>query len=1679
MIFSDDKLNEVDPILQVDQEAQEAVTTYAIPDRALRVEAATLSLLEANDESAIDKFDSFANTPRDMQPSWISQQGERMQKQYDDYMRTGLVSILGDQSVSMAQKEAIVNTARNQSFGAPDASSTLYQAGLISPSKGETETGSKVRESMAMSALKASEFLEERQSIVNAAIGKREGSTQQVLDFLSLFVPLEAGITAGKVAKKRGDNAAAAGLLPGTYMKQLSDHLRSLPIEQQKSFVTELSQIVSSSSGLTTSKNQIRTEVWLNDIIGGVSTSGEWVENIFNILDIVGLGKAATSIGDITKAAKVGATTLAEGARSRMAQNTSEWFERTGRDIPMDTAPKVSPEAARALNGEAKVVSKPTFNKNIEKAQALETEVKTLSDSLPLKLDRDTLEQTRSDLQSLQAQKPKLPSRASPDELTRHLETKRANEEAITELRTRLEGHNQALKAEEAIPELKTEIDKLKSSIQLEPEPMNPMAAAISRAFNQGTMFTHNPRSGASILHLTNPEKSRALHAQLVVAQDDMLAQALHGTPRTEALVKGVSPQVTDVTGRVKKVTDDVEQGVRGIISEQLDGAIKNIRDGFRYTAVELASGRANVVKDYTEATGLKINDAMTSIAWEGDTLKMSGVYTNGQGGWSSSEDAIAQARYALRDRGVTDDMIEVMRLDGDEYVPVKKEDVAGIEGAYAIRLNVTDRITDADVTDWDKLDVKRNFLDRFFGSGSNKHGSANRFLFDPNSSLHKTLTGSMAVSDDKASLVTSRLLELFETFTDKYVKLPAAVKSDVDAYIREANVYELAFDPLALSNRFTPDVVDMLKGWRDAWDTMYNLENRDVISALNRDGYKLFKGANIEAVVKERPKRFENNVVYDPGLDLNKKLTNDEIDTIYNQGGYIGEFRRPLDINGKVMEFMIVRNTPNEFARKMTDNDRILNYREGYYQVSYKTPKFIDETYTDSAGIERTRTVGVAGTIKEAKEAVTQLQTQTTTSTFKYRGDERNIRRSADAYWDVNQSSGRLAQRHRGKLLENSVGFKTYGADDFIENPADAAVRASTSMGGRIAMQETIATAKERFMRQYGDLIAGPDFNKKFPSSRDQLIMKGEDTTSTLADARTTWEYINYMEAGYINAMDEILKKSFNIIADAFGEGGVQSVEKAARFMSEVNITGKIKGAVFASYLATNPLRQWVVQTNQSLRLAGYSHIHYPKVMDLLGSYVTGSKAPRHQDFKDFWDSTGMTESIQRSNLIRGTLLEAAGRQNIVQRASDAVVSTGRKLGYDLGENFNNMASAAAVFEKYTREGKNTRDLTVRAEMQAEVRALNRNMNYAGDMPYNQNALAVAFTYLQVPHKFLLQWADRSLSPAERARLIAADLTLWGLPTAALAEVAGYDILPENDNLREVIVDGLQSWFINKSLTELMGQKTGIDFSSLAPYDMDSWNKMISGLLFDEGISALITNAPAGRVLGLSQDSRLGYALTTSAMFFKDLDQEAYEGVGIGNVADAWARMSSGYSNFQEARIMHQLGRVIDKQGRNVDDSINQAESLAKVFGFGTKDSKQYYETIIQTGKITKNWEDTAKADAKKTMQMIRGLNDGDVQGARAVAMISQVFADSTNFPSKQAHLKYLAALQTETMKPAWLTVQEKLVKVAGYPDPENSYVDLAKQSPLSEDDKAIVENAMKKNFQQWKELEEANKGK
>ena len=1668
------------PILYRDPEGQSEVQTYAIPDRALNVEAATLALLEDSDSQGLNKFGMYQALPRDQKVEWIDDARSNAQRRYDEFVRSGLSGVLSDTSIPAQARMDILDKAPTTKYAPDDSAAILNQAGALSPSEGETGRGSEVRSVFAEQALKAWKYVDDKQDAVNAAVNRRDGVLGQVTDTMSmLLVPLQDSIAAAKISREAGGSRAKAVTLPGSYIQDLNKKFLEMSLDERVEFTRTIADIVSKSSGIMSSSNQLRADAIIQQITDeqGMSNTEAWFSNILNLADLVGVGIGAKST---LKAGSTAARNFASRTRAaRDALNESrDWFTRAGRDVPMESG---VPSDVN-VTGDSRV-SPPQTSKNQPTIEALEQELIQNKETAKGIIPRDAYEEARSSLELLKGNKERMGSSASPAEVGSFIRRQEERKARIAELQATVDGHEAAVRASDNIADIETRIDGLRKNDELVQTEKNPIASAIDRAYSQSFIATSHPRAPGNILSASNFDKGRTLYAQTVMDESGQLAEALYGTNRTEAVVSQVSPQFTDATGRVTRKMDNPEVTLRKLYTEGMGTVANSLRDGLRYTPAEMAAARASVVNDYTDATGMVLNDAMSSFRFDGDKVKVSGVYTNGQGGWTSSEDAIAQAKFATRNRPITDDSFTVMRLEGDEFVPVDRAAVAGKEGVYAIKMDLEDLITDRDVKRtvdgknepaWDALDVKRNWLDRFSGSGRNAQGSVNRHVFEPNSSLHKTLTGSMTVAEDKSSVVNEFLLNRFKNFSDQYVKLDKAMKGRVDEYIRQANVQELPFDATALRNQFPAHVVDMLRDWRDAWDGMYILENSDVMKSLNHEGYQFFQNANLEAVVRKAHSGFVDAKVYDPATDTVRKLSTVERQQLTQGGGYIGQFRSSMNLNGEDVDFMMIRNTPTEYARAFNGNDRILEYREGYYQVSYKTPKFVEETYVDTTGKTVSRAVQVAGSTKDAQAIADRMTVSNPTRKYTVRGDERKIDRNRDVYWELNNSFGRIAQRHRGKLLENTVGIQYSGADDFILNPADSAVRASLSLGGRMAMRDAITTAKTRFLDQFGHLLSRQDNGAiLFPASRDQIYKKGEYTTKELADARTTWEYINYMENGYINAMDESIKMGFNYLADLAGLKGYDTVEKLANGASDINITGKIKGGVFLSYLATNPLRQIFVQGGQSLRLAGYSHVHLPKVLAIQTEAIMNPNSA----FAKFLDETGMIQSIQRNNLIRGTLLEASNRQTVTGRMAEKGVSAVRKVGFDLGESVNTQIAAAAVWEKYTREGRNVSDSTVRAEMHAEIRALNRNMNRAGDMPYNHNFLALLFTYMQVPHKFALQWADRALTPTERTRLIAADLTMWGLPAGIGTWVAQQEFMEDFPDLKDIVEEGAMGFTINQTLSQAYGQKVGIDLSSMAPYDLTGFGDIMVGMAGDKGWSNMLAETPAGRVLGLGENSRLGFAIQTTSRFFSDLKGNELEKVQIGDVADSWLRLSSGWTNAQEAIIMHQLGKVVDKQGRTVDDSVNMPEVVAKVLGFGTKDTKQYYESVIKANDSVKKVQERAKEDVKQTMLMIRHMTKGDVQGAQSIALFTQALSDRSNFPNDMLYRQYLAKVKSELA----LTANSKMMKTFTSKIVPETVDDLAmavRGSPLNAEEKEAVNSTLKKLRDGFAEMEAANKG-
>lgn len=1065
-----------------------------------------------------------------------------------------------------------------------------------------------------------------------------------------------------------------------------------------------------------------------------------------------------------------------------------------------------------------------------------------------------------------------------------------------------------------------------------------------------------NPASPAEILATTNPEKARTAFEAVVKSEGDDVAEALHGVSKEQAVTNNTFPQVAVPNGSVQTKVIDIDRNLRKElnISDDLVEMVHNT-GAIEMTRAEKAAVRSHIQHKFENAEGLHMVPNMGTFDLVGRQVKISATYGLPEGGFLRAEDAYRQAQLATREYGILDDEITILKKEGLNHVPIDKNSFDGAEGHYLVKIDSTQDISMGDVTKLgvaEAFDVKRNWFDRIPQFVSRNKGSVSRWLADPASMLHKNLSGAAVVAEDQVARFDKFMLQMADEYAKKWESFKAPRQAKIDDYLKEANYNGVKFDVTDMVARgFTEKEIDAVRSWRKYWDSHFYLENYDLIRTLNAQGYQLFKNNVTELYAKPIPKNQNLGNVYDPALDtvlVHSKIQGDEL---YGSGGTYARLRRPVDINGVTVEHMIVRNTPSEYLRKFRDTDQVLNYREGYYQIAYSAPKFVDEAVRGATGkVEYYKAIAVAGDTKEAEffaQRMASTNGKKLGEDYRVRGDDRAMSRGDDGWWDVNSAAGRIAQRHRGKLLEDGGGLNHLGDGSYIVSPVDSAIKAARSIAGRTVTRPMLETAKSRFMQQYERFLMSDEMGGvKWPANVDQIGAKGEFVTKELADARTTYEYINYLENGYINGMDQATKALFYSISDAAGKAGLSKIERAALAVGDTSITGLAKNSVFSAYLAANPLRQWIVQTHQVVRTAAYN----PKgwldgsIVKLVGEFAASKVSPtKTSEFTKFINDSGLLDAVDKQNLVRGSLLAAADSSNKLLTTAKAPLTFMRRIGFDIGEQGNLLGHAAAVYDKYKREGKNLLDKATRDEAYSEIRAISYDMNFAGDMPYNQTTPALLLQFMQVPHKAMLQATNRRIPLDARMQMIAADLVLWGTPAASIAAFYGMEILPKNETARELVVNGLESVMLNTMFDMMAGDDTRIDFTSLAPYDMTGWGKFASAI-WTEGLQTVILNSPAGSLLFKdgSQGKKVIQSLGRWFNAFED-DEETPE--TFLSVADEVAKMSSGYNNIIKARLLLDMRKRLDQYGNQVDDKVTKYEAWAQALGFGTMDSHNLYK--------------------------------------------------------------------------------------------------------------------------------------
>jgi hypothetical protein len=1144
------------------------------------------------------------------------------------------------------------------------------------------------------------------------------------------------------------------------------------------------------------------------------------------------------------------------------------------------------------------------------------------------------------------------------------------------------------------------------------------------------------PTAPIKVVTEANPEEAKTLHAQTVLDESDVSSNAIYGTNRDEAVVDAHAPQPRNEEGIVEGKIFDPDQKVREIdmASGNIDLSVEELSAAMKATENSL-----NRVGSLT----LRENESLPATKIDDTSFEYTNTYGPGDGVFTDAKNAIESTLFAFRSQGITGDNLTLMQKVGNEYVPTTLKEVEAKEALRAEYVRKRKKLPDElkrnsllkdylvqvkakkDVDlyniEYDKnLEVKWNVFDRIvnFISGNKGDSSLSRNLLDPQSMLAPHITKAASVSVDRAAALEKSLTNVAERFSTPYAKLPSERQELIQSIIKDQNYQEKYFSYKELKAMGVQDEeMGMLKAWKETWDNIWWLENKDLVKTLKASGYQRYIDTVNKTDLVARPigkKTALNNVVkvYNPATGKVEGLTSDAVEALYDGGGTVSKTRQTEELDGKVFDYVIAENQIGKsHMRELLDTDHILAYKEGYYTVRYKDPHFIEKQWVDGVTGKPTRTMALktASNVKDAELIADNYNKANKESGVRYisrSNKDLSSQELEDSLWSIQTNSGRTSQRLRGerlKTVDTDLADNSLGA---IQGPVEALLNSARSISRRSSMRDFIERYKLRYMEQYGDMLPSDGMGGvRMPRNSAEIdaSVQGRDTSKRAADARTNLEYLHSLEYGYRNSIDDVYKALLNGMGDALGKYS-KTAEKGVRAIGEeiVSPTAWFRGRAFESYLALNPLRQFIVQAHQATMLTANFHkyvVSQKLAQEMNAVYLATLMGPNLKKVKgveklmgmsvddaiklrEDYLKTGLHDAIDKNNLIEGGLdqLVETTRFAGAKKFHKSVVTRVRKAGFDAGESINMLSAWLAHRNRALEKDLDVTSKRVADDITAQARNYTYNMNQAGEMPYNKNSLSLIFQFMQVPHKAMTQIAfNRQLTFAEKSNLALYNAVMLPLPAGVMTTWLS-TLLPEDETTREIIVDGFEAYTFNMLARSMFDDDTRVDFSSITAIDPYAPIDLITGILTSD-IGKILSSSPSLQLVSGYNPRITNIVRGVNDIITAPTEVDAKK---LGDLALTFANYSSGVANFSQSfkeLYLQEYTKRYNSSGSIVDPSITTPEMVAKAFGFGTATEK--FDRLVKQSVYEESQD--AKSDVKEFYRVLtqvaarRGLNVDD----------------------------------------------------------------------------------------------------
>lgn len=1110
---------------------------------------------------------------------------------------------------------------------------------------------------------------------------------------------------------------------------------------------------------------------------------------------------------------------------------------------------------------------------------------------------------------------------------------------------------------------------------------------AIARASAKLVRSEVSPTSPTQLIKEVNPEKARAMHDVAMADETGEAAEALYGTTREEAAAKDILPEPGIEPG-------EVEVKPQPLYSEP--ERLRDLRstDGQTYyTEAEAAAAVDKVVDDLSEVEGMVLNPSETVVRTNNDgSMNISMVYHPQDSGFKTASEALENAKYAFRHYGLEEEHFTLYRRSGDKWIVTTQKLLEARaelrdefvrtgqeipdqlkEIDYAVGIDYNYRISPEDIEAYDVLSTNRifgllpaNILDRMSPGLMTKtgQGSITQNILDANSVLAPQIVRPAAVAVDKGVRIKKAYIDEFEGFVKGWKGLKKDRKAFMTDYIHRANLEGIPFNEVDLYARgFNSDEVQLLREWRRANDYMFHAANADMAKTLINRGYQMFihSESNTRLVVKpmKRGSANANQEFYDVATgEVKRAGSKQELDELYEAGGTYAQLSEPVQVGEDWIDIVKVDGTRDTgYLRRIKDDERVLNYRDGYYPVMYDANFFVYRTITKADGTTFEKVVASARNRQDADREVERLRQLHPNEEIGHRPDRRADSERATSFdemgWSLGVNTGLSSQRVRGERLgDASSNLHNSGMSNLVD-PLEAVANQIQQLSSRVAMRNYLDAVKARWVDNYAEplkLERDRTGNYRFPASVEAIRKNSDIDSQTLADARSMFNYIYSLENGYINGIDEGFKALFNFGADMMANMKWNKAEETLRDWGKGSQTSAAKAAVFKMYLAANPQRQLIIQGHQAVQLTPINptYVVGPMQWDLyrLGRAMRGYEGDAEAvEMLTELRNSGMLEAVDANNLVRQDMLRLADSTAVQKFGSvlNAPLKLSQKVGFDTAEQFVLVTSWLAHRDLAVKAGR-TLDRRAYDEIAGQARAFTYNMNRAGDMPYNRNTLNIIAQFLQVPHKAMLQpITNNTLTAEQRLTLLTWNTAMYGVHPRVLGSWF-YDTF-EPGEVRDSIEEGLEHVLLNKVLTAVSGEKQSIDWGDLRPTDITGMYEFVHGL-FTTDVGKMVANSPSASLI-MGSNPRLTDAVKSMTRWvfpWTDYEDPELE-TRFADVVRSSMSMFSGYSNAFKANYAFKTGTKISSSGNVTDEDVTKIEAAAQFFGFVTETERATWE--------------------------------------------------------------------------------------------------------------------------------------